>query len=556
MARTMLTETPDLHGAFPRLSPGHLTALETAGEVRDTHAEDVLVREGDTPSDFVVVLSGLVETLEGSGPQQRSMGLHGPRRFLGDLNLLTGQPSFLTAVVREPGEVLAVSVDQLREAVTEDSSLGDLILRAYLSRRWLLLELGTGVRVIGSRFSPDTRRLRQFLARNRIPHRWVDLEEDTNAEDLLRQLRVGPEDTPIVIWRDHLLRRPDDATMARVLGLAESTPPRDIVDVVVIGAGPAGLAASVYAASEGLNTVTLDAVATGGQAGTSSLIENYPGFPAGISGAELADRALIQARKFGARISVPAAATSLELDDTVHRVGLADGGVVRARAVVLATGVRYRRLEVPGLEAFEGSSVHYAATTVEAQVCRDQPVAVVGGGNSAAQAALFLVRRVSRLHLLVRETDLGEHMSRYLVERIERTPQIEVLLHTEVREAMGTTALEGLVVEDLETKARQQVPARAVFVFIGAEPQTGWLEEAVALDDHGFVLTGQAARPPQSSTEGRAPALLETSRPGVFAAGDVRAECVKRVGSAVGDGAAAIRFVHEHLERTGGSSTG
>jgi thioredoxin reductase (NADPH) len=549
-------ETPDLYGAFPRLSDQHLDLLAKHGERRQTKAGEVLFREGDRNYDFFVVLEGKVAVVEGYGGAERVIAAHGPRRFLGELSLLTGQAAFFTAVVREPGAVLVVPVDTLRSLISGDQVLGDLILRAYLIRRELLIGLGAGLRIVGSRYSPDTRRLREFAARNRLPHRFIELEEDAEAEALLRELGVAPEETPVVIWHGkHVLRNPSNAELARAIGMQAPSPPAGVSDLVVVGAGPAGLAAAVYGASEGLSTVALDAVATGGQAGTSSRIENYLGFPSGISGAELAERATIQAEKFGARISVPVEATALDEREGLLVVEVDDGTAISSRTVVVATGARYRRLSVPRLEEFEGVSVYYAATWMEAQSCRGDPVAVVGGGNSAGQATLFLAQHTPRVWLLVREDDLGEHMSRYLIDRIERTPNVEVLLHTEVRELIGERTLQGLVIEDNRTGQTGTLEVRALFVFIGVDPHTRWLGNRVALDEKGFVLTGPDAARAAGDGAGwgsdHPPLLLETSRPGVLAVGDVRSGSIKRVASAVGEGSVAIRLVYEHLAGLG-----
>jgi thioredoxin reductase (NADPH) len=401
-----LPETPDLQGAYPRLSGEQLQALSAHGERQPTRPGQVLYREGDEDYDFFVVLAGTVAVVEKQGGgAERVVAVHGPGRFLGELSLLCDQAALLAAVVHEPGQVLAVPVERLRELVAQDPALGDLVLRAYLIRRSILIELGVGLRIIGSRFSSDTRRLLEFAARNLLPHRWIDLERDQEAEELLSQLGVKPEDTPVVIWRgEQVLRNPSNAELAHSVGLLDPSSGSISCDLVVVGAGPAGLAAAVYGASEGLITVVLDEVATGGQAGTSSRIENYLGFPSGISGSELAGRAVIQAEKFGARIKVPAEAVSLERHDAHHLVKL-DGGVsISARTVVIATGARYRRLDVPRLEQFEETSVYYAATQVEARVCRHDPVAVVGGGNSAGQATVFLAQQAARVRLVVGRT--------------------------------------------------------------------------------------------------------------------------------------------------------
>ena len=368
-------------------------------------------------------------------------------------------------------------VEQVRRLVDEDSGLGDEILRAYLVRRSLAIGLGVGFRIIGSRFSADTARLRDFASRNRLPHRCIDLETDVEAERTLRQLRIGPRDTPLVVWRHHLLRNPSNAELAAMIGLpapADDAP--STCDLLVVGAGPAGLAAGVYGASEGLRTVVLDAVAAGGQAATSSRIENYLGFPAGISGGELAERAVIQADKFGAHTRIPASAIGLERDDGQYTVRLDGGGLATARTVIVATGARYRKLPVPRLEEFEESSVFYAATPLEAQLCVDDPVVVVGGGNSAGQAALFLADHARTVRMVVREHTLDEFMSSYLADRILTDGRIEVLVHTEVRELVGERGvLEAVVVEDTASGERQRVEARELMVFIGAEPCTGWL---------------------------------------------------------------------------------
>jgi thioredoxin reductase (NADPH) len=447
-------------------------------------------------------------------------------------------------------------LDQLRHLVSQDSSIGDVVLRACLGRRALLVGQGAGFRIVGSRYSPDTRRLREFAVRNRLPHRWIDLETDEEAEELLRRFGVGPEETPLVIWRDTtLLRNPSNAELAGLIGLPSLPAGSRHGDVLIVGSGPAGLAAAVYAASEGLSTTVVEAMATGGQAGTSSRIENLLGFPSGISGAELAERAVLQADKFGARISIPVEATGLHPKDEDHYVvAFADGSEIAARAVVLATGARYRRLQVPGIERLEGTSVHYSASVYEAQQCRTDPVAVVGGGNSAGQAVLFLAGYAPQVYLLVRGPNLEAHMSRYLIDQIERHPRVRVLLHTEMTEALGDKALEAVTVVDHRTGEHRHLAVRALFVFTGADPHTEWLSGALALDARGYVLTGAEAQacsvPELWQSQGRDCLTLETSLPGVFAAGDVRSGSVKRVASAVGEGAMSIHFVHRYLGHT------
>jgi thioredoxin reductase (NADPH) len=549
---TTLPETPDLYGAYPRLGERRIEDLSRCGERRSVSPGEVLYREGEPAGEFIVILRGKVATVEGYGSgQERTIAVHGPGRFLGELGLLTRQAGFLTAVVREAGEILAVRAERVRTLVAGDPTFGDLILRAYLTRRTMLIGMDAGFRIIGSRYSPDARRLREFAARNRLPHRWIDLEEDQEAEALLRHLGISPQETPVVIWRgDQVLRNPTVATLARAIGLPAPRPGDGVCDLIVVGAGPAGLAASVYGASEGLTTVVLDAIAAGGQASTSSRIENYLGFPSGISGAELAERAVIQAAKFGARLTVPAQARGLECDDGHYGVLVEGGPAVQAHAVLIATGARYRKLDVPNLEKYEGYGVYYAATPFELRMCRQAPVIIVGGGNSAGQAALYLARNASSVRMLVRGGGLSESMSRYLADAIDRTPGIEIMFHTEVRELLGDGYLRAARAQNNQTGQIIEIETNALFVFIGADPHSGWLKGAVALDDRGFVVTGEG-----SSSNGEA-LPLETGRPGVFAAGDIRSGSTKRVASAVGEGAMAVRLVHERFTKTGNRQGG
>jgi thioredoxin reductase (NADPH) len=543
-----VVETPDRDGAFPRLSDRQIETLAARGTLRPTEAGEELFREGDERYDFFVVLAGAVATVADRGTEaERTIAVHGPGRFLGELSLLTGQPAFYAAVVAEAGEVLQVPVEQVTRIVSQDPALGDLVLRAYLLRRELLSGLGAGLKIVGSRFLPDTRRLRDFASRNRLPHRWIDPELDPEAETLLRRLGVAPEETPVVVWGGRVLRNPDNRELATLAGLRERAVPTGRADLVVVGAGPAGLAAAVYAASEGLATVAAEGIATGGQAGTSSKIENYLGFPSGISGGELAERASIQARKFGARLVVGGAATRLERRDGGYAVELEDGTTLETRAAVIATGARYRKLPVERLEHFEGAGVYYSATFMEGQLCAGDAVAVVGGGNSAGQAAVFLAEHARQVYLLLRHRDLGRDMSRYLADRIERTDGVAVLRETEVRELAGADTLEGIVTEHRPSGERRRLDVRELFVFIGAEPCTGWLRDTVALDRRGYVLTGPDAVPPSGRED--PPLPLETSLPGVLAAGDVRSSSVKRVASAVGEGAMAVRLVYEHFNQ-------
>ena len=471
----------------------------------------------------------------------------GQGRFWGGTNLLTGQPAYLTTVATEESEVIVLSVDQLRAVIAANQQLGDLILGAFVARRALLIGLAAGLRRVGSRLSLDTRRLREFLARNRTPHGFVDVESDQQAEVLLLELGVAPAETPLLLSGPLALRNPTNGEVAEALNLRPARAPTRVADVLILGAGPAGLGAAVYAASEGLSAVLVDSTAIGGQAGTSARIENYLGFPAGISGAELAERAALQAKRFGAGTAVPVTATGLSMENGHHAVKLDGGERLSGRAVVVATGASYRRLAVDRLEDFEGAGVCYAATEVEAQSCEGKPVVVVGGANSAGQAAVFLAGRGCHVHLVARRRDLAATMSRYLMDRVEAHPAIDIHLGAQVRELHGNASLHAVTIDG----AAGRIATNALFVFIGADPCTGWLSGALATDEDGFLLTGQDLQlthlDPARAGRDRPPFPLETSRPGVFAVGDVRSGSIKRVTSAVGDGAMAVRMIHQYL---------
>ncbi|WP_406815756.1 FAD-dependent oxidoreductase [Mycobacterium sp. M23085] len=534
------------------MTEDQITTLLPGGTTRQVGIDEILIREGMRSDELLLNLSGKVAIVaDDESGERRVLRVHGPGRFLGELGDLEGHPAFYTAIVVVKGDALAVPTSSVRALVAHDQVLSDLVLRAYLVRRSLLIGQGIGFRIIGSCFSPDCARLREFAARNRLPHRWLDLEADRSAERLLRRFGIRSEDTPVVIWGTRVLRNPSNVELARVVGLAMPDVISDECDLIVVGAGPAGLGAAVYGASDGLRTSAIERIAVGGQAGTSSRIENYLGFPAGISGSDLAERAFLQADKFGARVSVSAEVTRLESDGGQLQIVFGDDAVAVGRAAVLATGARYRRLAVPGIEVFHGNGVYYAATYQEALLCGDGPVVIVGAGNSAGQATVFLATQVSQVYLLVRGDDLGKSMSRYLVDQIVQQPRATVRLNTEIREVHGEETLKSVVAENNQTGERQSIQARALFVFIGADPNTEWLAGTVALDDHGFIETGQAAANHIASGDGpttvRRPLSLETSVPGVFAAGDVRSGSVKRVASAVGDGAMAVRQINSYL---------
>ncbi|MBV9952024.1 MAG: FAD-dependent oxidoreductase, partial [Acidimicrobiia bacterium] len=475
---------------------------------------------------------------------------HGPGRFLGELNLLTGMRVFVTARVAQAGEVLVLPADQLRHIIATQPGLSDVILAAFIARR---TELMTGarsaIRIIGSRFSPETSRIREFLSRTRIPHAWLDPDRDAEVERLLCEFSVEPDDLPVVIATGSLLRRPTVGELAEFLGITVANLPGRCFDLVVVGGGPAGLAAAVYGASEGLTTLGVEAVAVGGQAGSSSRIENYLGFPTGISGGDLTQRALVQAEKFGAALTSPCAATGLREHDGHLIVRLSDGTEVAGRAVIVASGARYRRLDAAGLDQYEDTSVYYAATETEARQCTPAPVVVVGGGNSAGQAALFMAESGSHVTIVIRRAELGATMSRYLVDRIDEHPGIEVRTNANVRELDGGELLERITIVD--PNGPTVIPCGALFSFIGAEPASQWLSGCAALDDHGFVLTDRALDDDDLDERwqvlARAPLPYETSHPGLFAVGDVRSGSTKRVATAVGEGSAAVRSVHEYL---------
>jgi thioredoxin reductase (NADPH) len=546
-----LEEPPDRNGAFPRLTEEQRDRLREMGTVRQVEQGEILFRAGDDGYDFFIVESGAVAIVAGYGHDNRVIAVHGPHRFLGELNLLSGARVQLTAVVRDPGEVIQVPAAALRHTVADDEELSNIILRAFLARRSILIEIGGGFKLVGSSFSPDSRRLREFLARNRVPYNWIDVERDEEADTVLRAMHVTPEETPLVLTGAGVLRNPTNGEVARLLGMGSRGAPPPMCDVVIVGGGPAGLAAAVYGASEGLDTQVIDSVAFGGQASTSSRIENYLGFPSGISGSELAERAVLQAKKFGARMVVPAEAVGLAREDGHFTLALADGDPVHGRAIVVATGARYRKLDVPDLERFEGAGVYYAATLAEAQMCVNDPVVIVGGGNSAGQAAMFMSQHAASCKLMIRGEDLSKSMSRYLIDEIERRDQVEVLTCSEVVELHGDEALESVTVADSRTGERREMPAKALFVFIGASPHTDWLRGHVAMDEHCFLLTGRdvAGDDLEHYPDGEEPFFLETSQPGLFAVGDVHSGSIKRCASAVGEGSMSIRLVFDRLAR-------
>jgi thioredoxin reductase (NADPH) len=532
-------DAAEFAGAFPILDVAQLEKLRPFGAEVDVPLNDVLFREGQRDVDCVVVLAGGLQAVAhyGSGGDPVSTEFK-PGQFVGVMNILSGEGAYVTVTATEPSRVLRIPMDRLRKVMDTDVTLSEIFLRAFLLRHSLLMRLGTGPKVIGSRYSESTREILDLLARNRITVTWMDLETNATAEGLLRGFGFSVADTPVVLVAGQpILKNPSLAGVAQVFGIKPSRASvDDMSDVVVVGAGPGGLAAAIYAGSEGLSTTVVESVAVGGQAGTSSRIENYLGFPAGLSGQELAARAALQVQKFAAAILVGSQAKALRSEAGIHTVELADGRTLNARAVVIATGARYRRLDVPRLGEFEGAGVYYAATEVEARACSGA-VAVVGGGNSAGQACIFLARKGLHVNLLIRGTSLEASMSRYLIDEIKRQQRITLLPATQVRELSGSPDLEGIVAETGGGK-RVDLAVSGVFSFIGAKPNSEWLEGGVAMDHDGFIETG---------TDAGARLFLETSVPGVFAVGDVRHGSVKRVATAVGEGSMSVRLIHEHL---------
>jgi thioredoxin reductase (NADPH) len=536
--------------AFPTFDDAEIATLEALGTRRSVTAGEYLFREGDASYDFFVIVSGAVEIVARIDGADRIIVRHGSHRFLGELNLLTGQRAFLSARVVEPGEVIVVPVAALRQVIATKPSLGDTILAAFLARRsGLLTDAAPSLRVVGSRFSPDSLRLREFLARNRIPHEWMDADRDATVDRLLREFEVVPAELPVVIASGSVLRRATPGGLAAYLGLTIDSIPERCFDLVVVGAGPTGLAAAVYGASEGLRTLVVEKVGVGGQAGASSRIENYLGFPTGISGGDLTQRAVVQAEKFGARLTSPCAATALREEGGHLVVQLVDGTDVAGRAVIVASGARYRRLDVARLQDFEGKGVYYAATEMEARLCAGSSVVVVGGGNSAGQAALFLAEAGSPVTVVIRGHDLNKSMSRYLIDRIEADTRIEVRTNTQITGLHGDQTLMSVRVTGGD--GDDVLRCVALFSFIGAEPAAGWLSGCAALDERGFVLTDRSLDEERLDGRwealGRRPLPFETSYPGLFAAGDVRAGSTKRVAAAVGEGSASVRSIHEYL---------
>jgi thioredoxin reductase (NADPH) len=537
---------------FPTLTDAQVARIAARGKRRPIAAGDVLVEVGDRTVRFFVVISG---ELEVSDPAGRLIVTHRAGQFSGEATMITGRRPMARVHAVAAGEVIELTREQLLALVQTDAELSEILMRAFMLRRIELIAHDLGdVVVLGSTHCAGTLRVREFLTRNGHPFHYVDLDRDAEAQEMLDHFHVTAADVPVLICRgDAVLRNPSNAQIAECLGFNDAVDQSRVNDLVIVGAGPAGLAAAVYGASEGLDVLVLEAGSPGGQAGSSSRIENYLGFPTGISGLDLTGRAYAQAQKFGAQILIAKAATGLACDRQPYGVRIDGGPAVSARAVIIATGAEYRKPALANLSQFEGAGVYYGATPMEAQLCLSEEVIVVGGGNSAGQAAVFLAQTAKRVHMLVRAEGLADTMSRYLVRRIEDNPRIALRTRAQVVALEGNGHLERVTWRDDRTGALETPAVRHVFMMTGAVPNTRWLERCIALDDKGFIKTGPELSPDDLSAArwplSRPPYLLETSRPGVFAVGDVRGGNVKRVASAVGEGSIAVAFVHQVLHQ-------
>ena len=539
---------------FPVLTAAQIQRICHLGERRLVKKGDVLVDVGDAQAAFHVIVSGAVEILRPMGDHEDRVTVHGPGEFTGEINMLSDRRSLIRARVVEDGEIVVLDRSHLRVLVQRDSEISEILMRAFILRRMGLLAQGGGDLVlVGSNHSQATLQLREFLTRNGQPFTYQDVDSDPTVQGMLDRFGVGLQEVPVVICPHGLvLRNPTIEVMAKHLGLSPDLGPDTVRDVIVVGGGPAGLAAAVYAASEGLDVLVLEGTAPGGQAGTSSRIENYLGFPTGISGQALAGRALSQAEKFGAEVAIGRRAARVNCDSRPYRVFLESGEELRTRAIIVATGARYRKPDFPELGRFEGAGIYYSATHLEGQMCSKEPVAIVGGANSAGQAAVFLSQIASQVDLLVRGPGLADSMSRYLIQRIGDSPLIRLRTRTQIEALEGKDWLERIRIRHSDSGEADTLPVRHLFLMTGAEPYTAWLKGCVTLDARGFVKTGADLRPEELTAAhwplSRAPLLMETSIPGVFAVGDARSGSVKRVASAVGEGSICVQLVHRVLQ--------
>lgn len=537
---------------FPTLTQTQIARLLPYGKVRNVELGEILFEPGDSNIPFFVLLSGRMEIVQPDLNGERLITTHDPGAFTGEITMISGRSALVRGRVTEAGEFLELTSDQLRTLIARDAELSEIVMRAFILRRIALINRGFGNLILmGSRHSANTLRLREFLGRNGQPYTYVDLDTDSTSQELLDRFHVTIEEIPVVICsgRD-VMRNPSNQELADCLGFNASIDGTHLRDVIIVGAGPAGLAAAVYAASEGLDVLVIETASPGGQAGSSSKIENYLGFPTGVSGQELANRASTQALKFGAQMVVAHTVTSLNCSRRPYEVVLDDGRQVATRSIVISTGAQYNKPELANLSRFEGQGVYYGATYIEAQLCGDEDAIVIGGGNSAGQAAVYMAQTGRKVYMLVRRGELSSTMSRYLIQRIEENPAIELHCDTEIIAMDGDSHLERVTWKNSKTGERETRPIRHVFIMTGASPRTDWLQGCVALDDKGFILTGYDLDNTRLKSKWplpRSPHMLETSLPGVFAVGDVRAGNVKRVASAVGEGAIAVHLVHRVL---------
>jgi thioredoxin reductase (NADPH) len=543
----------DIRGeAFPKLTKEQISRVRQFGKLRNVKVGEILFEPGDPDMPFFVLLSGSLEIVQPDIHGENFVVKHEAGGFTGEITLISGRRALMRGRVTEAGEFLQLTSDQLRTLVARDAQLGEIFMRAFIIRRVMLINRGQGnVILLGSRHSAQTLRLREFLMRNGHPHNYVDLDRDAASQEMLDHFHVTVEDIPVVICNNRdVLRSPTIKELSRCLGLNEQITASDVRDVVVVGAGPSGLAAAVYGASEGLDVLVIESDSPGGQAGASSRIENYLGFPTGITGQELAGRAATQAQKFGAKVLIANNVTKLNCERRPYELTVDCGKVIHAKTVVIASGAQYNKPQIENLAKFEGQGIYYGATYIEAQVCGKEDVIVVGGANSAGQAAVYLSQFGGKVHMLVRSAQLSDTMSRYLIQRIEENPAIELHYCTEIVELEGEPHLERITWQDKNTGEKSVRDIRHVFIMTGGVPRTEWLNGCVAMDDKGFILTGRDLDPVLHDHHWplqRVPQMLETSLPGVFAVGDVRSGNVKRVASAVGEGSIAISLVHRAL---------
>jgi thioredoxin reductase (NADPH) len=539
---------------FPKLTPAQIDRISSHGRTRPVQPGEVLIEQADTSVPFFVVISGEVEIVRPFGAYETLVTVHGYGEFTGEVSMISSRRSFFRARATKAGKVIELDHQQLLGLLQTDAELSDILMRAFILRRVELIAAGVGdIVLIGSTHSASTLRIKEFLMRNGHPYSYIDLERDPDVQNMLDSFQISASEIPVLVCRGQLvLRNPDNQQIANCLGFNESIDQTQVRDLVVIGAGPSGLAAAVYGASEGLDVLVLETSSPGGQAGSSSRIENYLGFPTGITGQELAARAYLQAQKFGAHMLI-AKATRLICDRKPYIIELENGPQISTRTIVIATGAQYRKLPLENLSRFEGAGVYHGATFVEAQLCGGEEVVVVGGGNSAGQAAVFLAQTAKRVHILVRSSGLAATMSRYLIRRIENSPTITLQAQTEIVAVEGgDNRINSVYWHNGRTGQTEKHEISHIFVMTGADPNTCWLDGCIALDDKGFIKTGPDLSSENLSATGwpimRPPYLLETSLPGIFAVGDVRGGSIKRVASAVGEGSIAISFVHKVLQ--------